>query len=60
MTKYQLLSALVSPATPYITLPDGTRGILSAVERESGSGSSFNVTLDVSGRIVTRYVRTID
>lgn len=60
MTKYQLISALVSSETPYITLPDGTRGILTAIQRESGSGSSFNVTLDVSGRTVTRYVRTID
>lgn len=39
------------------------RGILQAVEREDGSGSSFNVRMLTGAkldRVVTVYVRTLD
>ncbi len=44
MSKLQLFAALIFPGTPTITL-DGVTGILQSIERESGNGNTFNVTL---------------
>lgn len=46
----------------YIALPTGERGILQSVEREDGSGRSFNVTITLSNmgyrnNTVTKYIR---
>jgi hypothetical protein len=63
MTKNQLTNALFSKtrAGSSIRIKNiDLVGILS-VEREDGSGSSFNVTgYDLSGKKVTVHVRTID
>jgi hypothetical protein len=67
MTKFQLFMALTTKGAATISFPDhfGVTGILQSVQREDGSGSSFNVTIlrvTPSGRNVreTYYVRTID
>jgi hypothetical protein len=60
MTKHQLFSALATAGTAWITLPDGTKGILQGIRRESGCGRSFLVNLLVGKLGVTKCVRTID
>ncbi len=66
VTKWQLFSSLCSTATHKVTLVlDGVRGTIAAIDREDGSGSSFNVRLlavnsDGKMESLTVYVRTID
>jgi hypothetical protein len=69
MTKFQLFALLTADKTPAVTMPDGRPGILQAIQREDGSGKSFNLTVNVGGawvcgQMVTQYetlhVRTID
>ncbi len=59
MTKYQLFALLAVHGTPTVTIK-GVTGVLSAVMREDGSGSSFMVTLYTSNGIVHLHVTTID
>lgn len=64
MTKYQLFQALATRGTELseCTASNGRvyRGILQTVEREDGSGHSFNVTLDTCNGKTTIHVRTSD
>lgn len=60
MTRWQLMSLLTTHGTATMTLPDGRTGCLNGIEREDGSGRSFNVTVNVNGRTVRVYVRTTD
>lgn len=57
--KFFLFAALAAPAGT-ITSLGGVTGIVRSVDREDGSGSSFNVSMYVNNRAVTVYVRTID
>lgn len=65
MTKFQLFNLL---AAEYTMIHDFVssgqfhyRGILRSIEREDGSGSSFNVTIDTgNGNGATFHIRTID
>ena len=59
MTKYQLFAALVAGQGSVLTVA-GVTGLIQSVQREDGSGRSFNVTLLVNGKPVTKYVRTVD
>lgn len=58
MTKWQLFALLSSQETPWLTLPDGSKGILRAAEREDGSGRNFNLRLLVNGKHVSVFCRT--
>lgn len=60
MSKWTLFGAMAKDGTAWVSLPDGRKGILQAVQRESGSGDSFIVTLLVDGRPVKACVRTND
>jgi hypothetical protein len=65
LTKMQLLTALFTRGPARITIPGKgatTTGILMAVERESGSGNSFNLTLLDEGTSALRkvHVYTVD
>ena len=64
MSKWQLMTALTMQGAPFMAMydTDGKRweGILCSVERESGSGCSFNVVLNCNGVRKTFYVRTTD
>lgn len=60
MTKFHLFSLLAQQGTALLTLPDGRSAILLGIEREDGSGSSFNLQVVVDGRRESVYVRTID
>lgn len=65
MTKYQIAELLFTPRAREVGITDsqGTthHGYLSKVEREDGSGSSFNVTMrDEQGERCTFHVRTSD
>jgi hypothetical protein len=60
MTKWQLLSLLTTREVPYLTLPDNRQGVLDSVQREDGSGKSFNLTVKLRGEVVTVHVRTTD
>lgn len=59
MTKWELIEAMMGRAG-VVTLPDGQKGILQSVEREDGSGRSFNLRVLVDGSYVTMCVRTKD
>ncbi len=67
MTKYQLMQLLFATEQPIITI-NGLTGTLVYIEREDGSGSSFNVAIRVEAelcghtitRIVKNHVRTVD
>ncbi len=60
MTKYQLATLMFKVGTAYITLK-GISGILLSVEREDGSGSSFNVTImEDDGTKVCIHIYTVD
>ena len=69
MTKWQLFNAMATDGK--ITVNSHTKspltGIIDSIQRESGDGSSFNVTLRTYSNdwrtmvgIVTVFVRTID
>ncbi len=64
MTKWYLFSllALNEPVISTIRAADGTYidGIVLSVERESGSGRTFNVTMDRNGSKFVIFVRTLD
>lgn len=64
LTKWQLLSLLTTCRGAATVLIDshGARhsGILQSVQREDGSGRSFNVTLSTARGNVTIHVRTVD
>ena len=66
ITKHQLVSLLFQADSKPITLASlngrkAIHGIVTAIEREAGSGSSFNVSLRLpNGGIETIYLRTID
>ena len=61
MTRQQLACLLFNVEhTPYITLPDGRRGILSSIQREDGSGHCYNITVNIDRKMVTVFIRTID
>ncbi len=58
-TKYQLTNALFSGGPLKTT--NANFKIVNGVQREDGSGKSFNVTgVDQGGRTVTVHVRTLD
>ena len=60
MSKFNLFMLLVAPSSKPVTIA-GVMGYLESIEREDGSGSSFNVTLTLlNGKRKTVYVRTID
>lgn len=48
MTKHQLFALMTSDGSPTIRLPNGRIGVVSSIEREDGSGRSFNLTVKVS------------
>lgn len=60
-TKHQLFSLLGSKNTPVVTI-NGVTGVLNSIQREDGSGSSFNVRLVCTTTAQSKmvYVRTID
>ena len=58
-TKSMLWSLLAAPEPRTVTIK-GVTGIVSAVEREDGSGRSFNVTMNTKKGKVTVHVRTVD
>lgn len=60
-TKFQLFSLLGSKNTPVVTI-NGVTGVLNSIQREDGSGSSFNVRLVCTTTAQSKmvYVRTID
>jgi len=65
LTKWYLFSLLALPSvqTSTIKLPSGAYidGIVLAVEREDGSGQSFNVCVRYTdGSVHVHHVRTID
>ena len=61
MTKWELFSLLGTNGTPTLYLDNGKPGIVQSVQRESGSGRSFIVTLGIEyGLTTTMYVRTND
>lgn len=66
MTKFQLATLLFTSSAKEISIMDsnGTthHGYVSSVEREDGSGSSFNITLrdGRGGGRCTLHVRTSD
>ena len=64
MTKFQLFAALAVQGEARITLIKGNAvicGILLSVEREDGSGSSFNVQIRTdAGHIRQVHIRTVD
>ena len=71
MSKLQLFALMIYPGTPVVTI-DGVTGIFQGLERESGNGNTFNVTLlvtedngDYAGQRLetvkrTFFVRTTD
>jgi hypothetical protein len=61
MTKFQLMLLLTTPGTAYVDLPGDRRGILQSVLRESGSGRSFVLTVQICPGVTEQvHVRTID
>jgi hypothetical protein len=48
------------PGIAELTLPDGTPAVLHSIEREDGSGRSFNLYLTVAGQRRSLYVRVQD
>jgi hypothetical protein len=64
MSKWQLFSLLAdADARPrHFTATTGVQyfGLLQSVARESGSGSSFNVTVANQSGSITFHLRTID
>ena len=61
MTKFQLCSLLFASGR-IDTVIQGHSGYITSIQREDGSGSSFNVIMwdSVTERLITLYVRTID
>lgn len=59
MTKAQLMAMLFAPTPRKPVTVEGVTGHVSAVQREDGSGRSFNVTLDTKDGQKTVYVRTV-
>lgn len=61
MTKFQIASAMFSPYNITVTI-SGVTGRIISVEREDGSGHSFNIRMwsDKDNKAVTVYVKTID
>ena len=64
MTKWELFKALAGEhALPrHFTTPDGCKvfGALQAIEREDGSGKSFNCRIANQSGKITINVRTVD
>lgn len=60
MTKFQLFAALAAPRLTGVINVNGIEGVLSSIEREDGSGSSFNITLQTAVGMVCVYLRTLD
>jgi hypothetical protein len=65
MTKYQLIKLLFDShggQANWFTASNGKRyhGILQSIQREDGSGESFNLTVNSGGREFTFHVRTVD
>lgn len=61
MTRYQLIAALMGGMDgARVTRPDGRTGTLSSIQREDGSGHSFNLMVYIGGRLEQVYIRTID
>jgi hypothetical protein len=58
MTKATLFALLTSSVPPRCCI-NGVRGVLKSIEREDGSGNTFNVTInsDFSGKAITVFVR---
>lgn len=61
-TKHQLFSLLATRGEADLLLPDKKVRILQSIEREDGSGSSFNLKVwnSTDQKYETIYVRTID
>lgn len=64
LTKFQLFSLLTADKTAYLRLPDGRKSILCSIERESGCGRSFNVSVRLldtyPAKNMTIHVQTSD
>ena len=64
MTKWQLYNLLsqTEPLPGYFVASDGNQylGILQSVQREDGSGSSFNLTIANQSGTATFHIRTVD
>lgn len=56
MSQIELASLLFKSGVAYITLPNGTTGILQSVLRESGSGHSFMATVRSGDKIDHVYI----
>lgn len=59
LTEKQLYGLLTASVTPWITLPDGHKGIFQGVSREDGSGRCFNVEVLVEGVKKTVFGRVV-
>jgi hypothetical protein len=66
MTKWQLFECMTCKGSQLVSVIDSSNrkhtGIITSIQREDGSGSSFNVTMLEQGKYmsVTFHVRTID
>lgn len=62
MTKYELMQHLFRTSSEPILLPDGLRAFVQSVQREDGSGKSFNLTVYVTNlrETVGVYCTTTD
>lgn len=64
LTKYQLTQLLFTKSPDPIHFHDSQGqqyfGLLQSVQREDGTGSSFNVTIAGHGGTATFHLRTID
>ena len=57
VSKWQLFNAMATNGRLNI---NGIECVVSAVQREDGSGSSFNLQVHAQGQQITCYCRTID
>lgn len=58
LTSFELYNLMVCNGSPTIEFSNGTTGIVQSIERESGSGDSFNIeVLTPTGNRVSKFVR---
>ncbi len=60
MSKFSLMSYLFAKGCVKFTLPCGQEGYITTIQREDGSGSSFNIRVETPLGPVAVYVRCTD